>query len=116
MRAILKYPLPDPFQVAPLHLGRTGVILHAGLDPAGAPCLWAEVDQEPAVLGKSHDVAIVGTGAENVIPSPEVRWSHVVAGRAVDYRVPGPGWSHVSTFTDTFRHQFVWHVYAHAVT
>lgn len=67
MRTIWKFPLSivDYQQIGP---PRDAIPRHVGLDPAGKPCIWFEVDtDEPPATA---EVYVVGTG--NPIP-PEAK-------------------------------------------
>ena len=59
--------------------------IHAGLDPAGTPCLWAEVQPENALA--EMRVAMLGTG----------------------HTIPSSAYEHVASFN---QNPFIWHVYA----
>lgn len=85
MMRIWKYQLHDcGDQILDIPAG--GRVLHVGLDPSHAICLWALVDerQQPEKRG----VAIYGTGHECMACC---------------------GWQYVGTVT--MLHSFVWHVF-----
>lgn len=81
---IFKYPfhIDDQFTVMlPPH----NKVIHAGLDPSGTPCIWAEVDTStPAAY--LHPFFVRGTGHE----------------------VPENA-KHIGSFVDG---GFVWHIYS----
>ncbi len=79
MKVIHKFPINDNALEIP-HGGR---IIHAGRDPHGVPCVWAEVD--PEIRNAKQNFLVLGTGRE----------------------VP-PGWAHAASFNDG---PFMWHVY-----
>lgn len=84
MKAIHKYPISIANeQEIQMPLGAE--ILHAGLDPQNAPCIWAKVDTDnPIGLVNVH---VVGTG------------------HAIEFE----NGDHVGSF---IQHPFVWHVFA----
>ena len=59
MKTIYKYPI-DVIGWQSLNMPAEAMIIHAGLDPQGALCLWAEVDTE--AIMQSVGIVIVGTG------------------------------------------------------
>lgn len=59
MRTIWKFPF-DIQDKVPLSMPQGAVLRHVGLDPAGLPCVWAEVD--PAANHMTRYLSIVGTG------------------------------------------------------
>jgi hypothetical protein len=63
--------------------------LHAGIDPAGRPCVWLEVRPDEPESGIVREFQMFGTG-------------HVV---------PDEGWEHCGSFVDG---PFVWHIYGRA--
>lgn len=85
MRAIWKFPLriTDHFTVI-MPFGAK--LLHVGLDPSGAPCVWAEVDTDAPA--QERLLAIVGTG-NSMFALPD----HA---------------THVGSFVDR---GFMWHLY-----
>lgn len=59
---VFKYPFAIE-KIATIEVPSGSVLLHAGLDPVGTPCVWAIVDQnnpktliEIFVVGTGHDV------------------------------------------------------------
>ena len=85
MKTVWKFEIPivDEFT---LHMPWYARVRHAGLDPSGAPCIWAEVDPEQPLEAKRF--AIVGTG--NPLPDHGDPW-------------------HVGSFV---LGPFVWHLYS----
>ena len=84
MNTIWKYPL-EITDYQEIEMPQGARLLHVGLDPAGVPCVWAEVvtDSRPK---KIVPLYVVGTG------NP----------------VPFGASEHVGSFNDG---PFVWHVY-----
>jgi hypothetical protein len=60
-RTIYKYPfsIESMFE---LSLPFGAMVIHAGLDPAGQPCLWAEFDKAKSSVKEIRPFFCVGTG------------------------------------------------------
>lgn len=82
---IWKFPIDIEFDRQTIEVPAGASIIHVGLDPAGQPCVWAEV--EPHVEKIEREIFIRGTGH----PIDKVKGSHRGS------FVHGP---------------FVWHVYS----
>lgn len=59
MNTIYKYPI-EIVSIQTLELPVGAVIVHAGLDPQGTPCLWAKVDNKAPV--EPRHIIVAGTG------------------------------------------------------
>lgn len=60
MNTIYKFPF-EITDMQEIEMPMAAQIIHVGLDPSGAPCLWAEVDpyEAPTIL---RTIAVIGTG------------------------------------------------------
>jgi len=86
MKKIYKFPIQiTDMQHVSIRHNRHYKIIHAGLDPAGTPCIWVEIDPDGNEI-TSHTVYVIGTG------NPMPPHAHMHIGSFVQ----GP---------------FVWHVY-----
>lgn len=83
MKTVWKYEIRGGLKT-PVPLPDGAKVVHAGLDPTGAPCVWAEVDTEAKT--KKTTFFLIGTGHE--IPDKT---------------------THLGSFIDG---PFVWHVYS----
>ena len=86
-QTIHKYKLaPDVGQTIMVPLGAN--VIHAGVDPAGDPCIWAEVDQNSKPV-EERTFWMFGTG--HAMPPHHRRLRHI----------------------GSFLHkeEFIWHVY-----
>jgi hypothetical protein len=81
--SIVVYKYPITIGRTDLNLPVEAKIVHVGLDPSGAPCLWAEVD--PYSDRERRTFVIIGTG-------------HGVPEKA----------THIGSVVDEM---YVWHVY-----
>lgn len=72
MRTIWKYEL-ELTDRQPIAMPGLANIVHAGLDPAGHICVWAEVDSEAEKADRW--IAIIGTG--NPFPKLEEQPRHL---------------------------------------
>lgn len=68
MKTIYKYPIEIHARQL-VQMRAHAKVIHAGLDPAGNPCLWAEVDTDARLV--NYEVYIVGTGL--AMPEATVR-------------------------------------------
>lgn len=59
MRAVYKYPIPITDK-QDIRMPECARIVHVGLDPQNAPCIWAEVVTERSL--RTYEVFVVGTG------------------------------------------------------
>lgn len=82
MNKIFKYAI-NPHRSF-IDMPRGAKPLHAGLDPHGNACIWAEVNEKAPLV--SHRVVTVGTG----------------------FHAPLPPLEHIGTYVEK---PYVWHVY-----
>lgn len=83
MRTIWKFPIKiAPRQMVAMPCDARPI--HAGLDPQGEPCIWAEVDTNDVQV--SRLIILAATGGD----------------------LPSDDWKHLSTFNHG---EFVWHAY-----
>jgi hypothetical protein len=83
MKTVWKFPFAIGGE-QPINLPAGSEVLHVGLDPDGAPCLWARVDSHAPKV--THTLYVTGTG--HPIPEGDNR--------------------HLGTFING---PFVWHVW-----
>lgn len=86
MNTIYKYPI-EITDRQEIQMPFNAIVIHAGLDPKGVPCVWAEVESNKRLA--PVELFIVGTGN----PMPEKSTVHIGS------FVQGP---------------FVWHVFKSA--
>lgn len=63
MKTIYKYPI-EIIDSQVIEMPINAEVIHAGLDPQGAPCVWATVRPD----NKSEPVAVFVVGTGNPIP------------------------------------------------
>lgn len=83
MITVWKYPI-EITDEQEIEMPSGAIILHAGLDPTGQPCVWAQLDPNRPL--ERRKIYVAGTGGP-------MSWYH----------------DHISTFVDG---SFVWHVFS----
>lgn len=61
MRTVWKYPLAAAMDAGGFHAPAPARLLHVGLDPTGAACVWVEVNDDNPVTEK-RVLCVTGTG------------------------------------------------------